>query len=507
LQNFSLIDDGQVLLQSSSYLEDCYSRLECSKFIDQTFELGSGRFRPSYWLINNSTYGIFHNNAQSHHVFRACVIGYFAILLLTLVLIDLEIHWLFVFTGVMLFMTNFSFSENIIRLGTNEPYQVVFLALFSLLYLNREKMHKAFKLYFPLLVLLLIWAVLIKENNIAVLPAVFLTEFFFNNRKISKKNLVLVGIPAFILVLGIFVSKLTPSVISLDIPVYTSNYVTDIRVIFKNSLANVRLLLNSMSPFLKLTLIISPFLYINKKIRRTLKQKKFYYWIFFSTFFTIILFPWRHVLERYQLVAIFGLTVVTMFLLNQVFIYAKDNFLPQTATTGFAGGALSFLSFVLIMNTLSRGLPVNLAKTLNYRDWFSVFTTFEKDQIEAIAKYKKQKIYINAKENINNWEVLYEIPIHLKFLYNLSTKTEVLKGELPKEGYIFSRSPFDLEVPLNELDELGYHRVDHQLYSVDQIDPIEYRKSFILRPIQTTLSAPIIEDKHEYYWEIRELAK
>ena len=194
-----------------------------------------------------------------------------------------------------------------------------------------------------------------------------------------------------------------------------------------------------------------------------------------------------------------------MFLLSQMFVYIKNNILPPKATKGLAWGSICLLSFILIMNAFSRGLPINLAKTLNYRNWFLVFTTFEKNQVEAIAKYEKQKLYINARENINNWEVLYEIPIHLKFLYNSPQNVELLKKELPKDGYVFSRSPFDLEISLDELDELSYKRIDYQHYSVDQIDPIEFRKVFVLKPIQTTLSPPIVEDKHEYYWEIREL--
>ncbi|MFZ3301100.1 MAG: hypothetical protein WA152_00080, partial [Microgenomates group bacterium] len=71
-----MVDDGQVLLQSSSYFISCVTEFNCSQFIDQTFEFGSSRFRPSYWIINNINFAAFGLNATFYHLFRTYVVGY-----------------------------------------------------------------------------------------------------------------------------------------------------------------------------------------------------------------------------------------------------------------------------------------------------------------------------------------------------------------------------------------------------------------------------------------------
>lgn len=504
-RNFSLVDDGQVLVQSSSYLEDCFLHLKCSKFVDQTFELGTNRFRPSYWLINNTTYEIFRNDAQLHHLFRVYVVGLVLALLLTLILLDLKVGWIFTLTAVLAFITNYSFTENIIRLGTNEPYQVIFLAIFSLFYLNRERIEKRSKNYLSLLLVLLIWTILIKENNIAVLPVILATEFVFNKPKLSVKAFILTAVPSLIFFLGTFLTKRLPSTISVDIPVYTSNYIAHPLTILGNSINHIRLLLNSMSPFLKLSLFFFPLLFVVKTLRKLLKVKKFFYWTFFGLSFTAILFPWRYVLERYQLVAIFGLTVVIAFLFDKVLFSIRKVLLSGAKTHFIYGGLFNIISFLVVMNLFFKGFPLNLAKSINYREWFSVFTEFESDQVRAIAKYNDQKVYINSKNNINNWELLYELPIHLRFLYRLNPNIEILTSLKNLKGYIFSRSSFDSVVEIDEIGKSGYKLVSTKAYHIDQIDSIKFREQFAMRPLQTILNPPLSKDHFEYYWEIRKI--
>lgn len=504
-RNFSLVDDGQVLVQSSSYLDDCVLRFRCSKFLDQTFEFGTSRFRPSYWLVNNLVYEVFRNNAELHHAFRIYVVGYLMILLLSLILLDLGVGWLFLITGVFIFVSNYSFSENIIRLGTNEPYQVIFLAIFSLLYLRSKEKRGSGILspLSPILIILLTWTIFIKENNIAVLPAILLTEYVFVKKRVLKKVLVFIGLPFLLLVLGTVISRIMPSSISGDIPVYTSNYVTNLVIILDNSIANLRLLVNSLSPFLKLSILLFPLLYVNKRIREKLRNKKFYYWMFFTIFFTLILFPWRYVLDRYQLVSIFGISIVTTLLFDHGLRFIRNSILPKSFTLGIYGVLFDIASFVIAMNLFFRGFPLNLAKTVNYREWFSAFTQFESDQVRAIALYNDQKVYINGKNNINNWEFLYEIPIHIRFLYELKQNVYMLETLENQEGYIFSRSSFDSAINTDNLEKAGYRIVDSKSYYIDQIDPIRFRQGFVNQPLRTILNPPLSESGFDYYWEVR----
>lgn len=505
-QHFSLVDDGQVLIQSSSYLEDCIFQQKCGKFLDQTFEFGTSRFRPSYWLINNFLYEAFGNNAQLHHTFRIYVVGYLLILLLSLVFLDLKIGWPMFVVGLLIFVTNYSFSENIIRLGTNEPFQVFFLAIFSLLYLRFREQKPTFPIIFPFLVILLIWTILIKENNIAILPVIVLTEYFYSKNNLGKA-LKLVAIPSAVFGLGVVLSKILPSTISLNIPVYTSNYVTNPQIILDNAVSNMQLLFNSMSPLLKLALFLSPLLIVIQRTRKLLKNEKFYYWLLFTGFFTLILFPWRYVLERYQLISIFGITVVITFVIHIFLKFVEENLFSRIQVIQIYKIAFEMLSFLVIINLFSRGLPVNLAKTINYRDWFSSFTLFEADQVRAIARFNDDKVYVNGVDNINNWELLYEVPIHLEFLYGLAPNIKNFDPSVDQMGYIFSRTSFDSVVEIDELARLGYKIVSFNSYHINQIDPLQFRDRFALRPLQTIEAPPLTETGYDYYWEVRRLEK
>src|SRR3972149_6087579 len=195
VRNFSLIDDGQVLMQNASYLESCVSGKSCSNFLAQTLEWGTGRVRPTYWIIQGIIYETFRNNAVAHHVFRVFGVGFSAVILLTYILVKMKLRAVAIILAVTLFFTSFSFSENIIRLGPNEPFQILFLLAFSAIYLLIGPLSKLSKWKFISLLLFLFVGVFIKENNISILFALFFTELFLY-KKIYLRQIVLVGFPA-----------------------------------------------------------------------------------------------------------------------------------------------------------------------------------------------------------------------------------------------------------------------------------------------------------------------
>jgi len=355
-----------------------------------------------------------------------------------------------------------------------------------------------------ILLLILIWTVFIKENSLVVLPAIFFTEYL-SNKKNLRGAAILVALPFVLLVSGIVFTKYIPSSIAPDIPSYTTNYVTDLRVIMGNALSNIRLLFNSLSPFLKLSLFLLPLLVVSKSTRASLKNAKIYYWFLFAVFFTLILFPWRYVLERYQLISIFGLTILMSFVLDKVIEFLWNNISTKRRVTPMHKLFFELFVFWLVMSLFFRGLPINLAKTINYSTWFEGFTRFESEQVRAIATHNEEKVYINAVDNINNWEFLYEVPIHLKFLYHLDPNVQIVTESPTNNGYLFSRSSFDSVIELEKLSESGYEIDDSNTYKIDQIDPILFRKQFNKKPIRTILTPPLKEEGFDYYWEIRKL--
>ena len=504
INSFSLVDDGQVLVQSWSYLKDCVQKKDCSVFVDQTFEFGVSRFRPAYWLINNTIYSFFGDNAQAHHIFRVFATGYATVFLLALILRDLGINSLFTLLGTILFFTNYYFTENVIRLGTNEPYQVIFLAIFSYLYLNRKKSQKKSSKSFIFLTLLLVWTILIKESNIAIIPTLLLFEWYFSGNKIPKKTMMMFSIPAIILLLGIVYSKTLLTQISLDIPIYASNYMISPLSMLRNLMFHTKLLLNSLSPFLKLSIVIIFAIFmLRKKIKNILKAPKLSYWLIFTISFIGVLLPWRYVLDRYQLIVVFGLIILIMALFQEFYKYLKTRLVKKNSL--LQKHIFNAVSIIVVANLFFHGFPLNLAKTINYSNWFYGFNKYEADQMQVIAKYANQELYVNGKDNINNWEFLYEIPIHLKYLFGQDTDVQRITDQIPQNGYLFSKTPFDSQVEISELADKGYEPIDQKTYSVDRIDPIKFKENFVMKPIRTVIDPPLHPDKHVYYWEIRKL--
>ena len=409
----------------------------------------------------------------------------------------------FILTGTLVFSTNYAFSENIIRLGTNEPFQVVFLALFSLLYLRKNYLKNK---YFIPLVILLTFTILIKENNIAVLPAILSAAYFpkDKDKKIPKKIYALIGIPLIVFILGTVITKILPSSISPEIPIYTENYVINPTTIIENSRANFQLLLNSLSPFLKISIFLLPLFFVSEKTRRELKNKNFYFWSFFTLFFTGILFPWKYVLERYQLVSVFGIITVIFFLFDRFFKIIIMIVSSKISIYRFSEVISNLAIFPILIYLFVRGLPVNFAKTLNYRDSYKTYAQFEADQVKTIANFIERKVYINAKRNNENWEFLYELPIHLKYIYGVGAKALILEKLDSSKTYIFSRTLLGPAVEKEDLEKAGYKILEAKMYHVDQIDPIKFREQFLFQPIDSIIDPPW-EVRQDYYWEIRKL--
>src|SRR3990167_7396010 len=179
--NFSFIDDGQHY-QNSRLLSDCIRFKECSRFINEVFiEKQFNRFRPFSWLAQGFMFEFSGYSASVLHLLRAYGLGLLLILFLVSTLIFAQTKTVFIIVALCLFTLNRSFTENIIRLGPVEPYQVIFLALFSILFLKKryfiEKgFHKG--LLNILIFLTLTSLILTKETSFVILlPILFINQF------------------------------------------------------------------------------------------------------------------------------------------------------------------------------------------------------------------------------------------------------------------------------------------------------------------------------------------
>jgi hypothetical protein len=303
------------------------------------------------------------------------------------------------------------------------------------------------------------------------------------------------GLPMLIFGLGSVLSKFVPAT-SLSTFVYTSNYSLNLYQVINNSYDILLILLNGMSPFLKLVGLIALFMFIFRSQRSTLFRRELVYWLLFSIFSIGILTPWKFVLDRYYLIGILGLTIVVAYILNMVWIWINNSFYQPIVS--------ELILLLLLSNLFFRGFPINLARTINYQHWFAIFTTFEKDQVLAISKYNSNGLAINAKEDLTNWEFLYEIPIHLRMIRGINSNIELVDGTDLRGEYVFTRSSSDPVYKAEDLSKNGYSVVESHFYNVDQIDPLAFRNNFKLRPLQSLQSPPLQTDGLSYYWEIRQ---
>jgi hypothetical protein len=165
------------------------------------------------------------------------------------------------------------------------------------------------------------------------------------------------------------------------------------------------------------------------------------------------------------------------------------------------------VTIIVLSNVFFLGASVNIARSINYRNWFLTITQFEAEQVGAIARYADQIVYINAKDIINNWEVVYEIPLHIKFFF--TGKPEVLRVATPPPdaGVLFTRSSLEPVIDAEFLSKLDYPILESREYSVSQIDTVAFRESFITKPIQTLKTPPLLKEGFNYYWEIRSLSR
>ena len=500
LRNFSLIDDGQ-LIKYGYYLRECLVDHRCISFKTQIIDVlpDVGLSRLGSWFLHGVLYQGPAINAPFQHSLRAFGFGLVMVLLLVLASLSAGSNIIAITLGAAVFITNYSFSENIIRLGPIEPYMVIFLGIFSLLFLNLHRLSKKWRLpAISTLFFSLIYFLLIKEASIAILPILLVVGVLFPlilNRKVLIVILIVSG--------GIyFLVKLLLRGTELNIN-YAGNYNFDPLYIFQNAGYFLSLLSNSLNPFFEFSLIFVPLVLIFKKFRQRITDFHFIYWLLVFVSFTAILFPWRYVLDRYLLPSIFSFSIFISILTSRVMgEIEKKNKFNKKSTILFR-----LVAVFVLFNLFFRGASLNIAKTINYRNWFAVFTQFEADQVSAIAKNKDGTVFINAEDTIDNWEIVYEIPLHLKFFYAREPKVARLETRVPSEGYLFTRSSLKPILNLETLATSPYSLIDSKTYHVSQIDPTAFRTSFESKPIQTLNNPPLLKEGFSYYWEIRKIVR
>lgn len=495
-KNFSLIDDGQNI-EYSYHFSNCLFKRNCEGLKTEVFINEGGRSRIAYWLFQSFLYQGPLINAQLQHLIRIYGFGLIMVMLFLFIAVKLKVSLLATILGITIFVTNYSFSENIIRLGTLEPYQVIFLALFSIVFLNSDSIKKRNKIFFYIIsIFLLSLLFLVRETSIAVFPVIILICLIFRKSKSVKDCLIILGLPTIFFLLA--KKLLAGSGIG---SVYVSDYNLNPLFIFQNAKSFINILMISTSPFIKISFVVTLLGLFFPKTRKLILSEDILYWLFMFIAFTVIYFPWKYVLDRYLLISFFCFSVFVSLLFSRILSVFEENLLVKKYL-----GIYYVLVFLIFSNLFFRGFPINFARTINYRNWFLTFTQFEADQVKAISGYRDNIIHINATDALNNWEIVYEIPLHLKYFYEGKTETVRLETPVfPKSGYLFSRLSLEPVISLDSLTKSKYTILNSNSYYVSQIDPIAFRELFKMKPLQALQNPPLLKEGLDYYWEIRKL--
>jgi len=484
--NFSLIDDGQ-MLQNSIFFDKCFSAGDCDNLGAVLVEKEFGRFRPFYWFINYVLYILFEMNPVFYHQFRIHILGLFLFFLVVFSVILSGGRKFGAFIGGMLFLSSYSFTENIVRLGPAEPYQAVFVIAFLVIFLKRR--------WDAWLILLLLYFIsfLIKETSLVlVLPVLILSFLFGRNKTDMRHAIVFTALAVFVFVL----SRKISSPISGELA-YIDNFKFDVNLIVSNILGYSRMFLNATQPFVKLSLVISfAILLIHKNRKNFFIKESYLLWFTVLFSFMAILLPWRHVLERYIFVPILSFSILMGIFISNLEVILLS-YIRRTRFKIF----LYLLFVTVVLNVFFYNFPLNLAKSVNYTSWYSNFLKFGKDQVEAIADTHASVVKINAKNILDNWEVLYEIPIHLRHIYK--SQIDVQRTDaIPKVGHIFMSSELVPSFSEDETLSAGFKVVNSNQYKISVIDSIAFRENFRYRPLDTISNPPLSDQEINYTWKI-----
>lgn len=499
LGHFSLIDDGQSFL-NSEIIDNCIAKKDCSMISSVVFEKDFGRFRPLYWFLQWAVGSVFGNNAVSHHLFRGIFIGGMLLITMFVFLNRIKTKTIGIIFSVSIFFPSIVFAENIVRLGPVETWQLLFITFFTLLFTYSQKKEKV-SIFIEILIYILSFLLsTIKETSIAIIVPIIISSIIY--KKVNRISI----FSTLIILLSVLIGKAITSIGPASIP-YSENYnlsLSNIKIYYENSLKYYRLFVLNIPIIFNLFWYILPLSAIINKIRKNIYQYDFVFLCLIFLSFVGILIPWKFVLDRYLFIPLFFLSIIIGKVFGEIF-----KFIIEKISTNVSTGISIFASVIVISSVISSSSIANYVKSYNYSKWFKEFTLFEHDQVEAISKTNSDTIYLNLTESIDNWEIIFEYPLHLKYFYPDTKKNIVLLRETKKINSpitLFSRSSSVPVIPQTEiLSKYIYSKVFLQKkYYVDQIDIEKFMKEYYRHPLKVIFYPPITTGRYEYSWEIRE---
>ncbi|MDQ3008757.1 MAG: hypothetical protein M3Q81_04120 [bacterium] len=496
IRYFSLIDDGQAY-DNAHILKECVLTLECDGAVPILVEKEFGRFRPMYWILQSLQFQIANFDAAAIHVVRVLFIGSLLVLLLVLNIYSITKSVLGALFGTMFFISTYSFAENIIRLGPSDSFQLIFIATFSLLFLHFSKLKKflSSKVLMTFMILCLIAASLIRETSIALLPVILGTGIFFGTPDFKMKKLPFILTPFLLIVLGKYVAR--PESNTLN---YGGFYSTSVSNILATTEAYISILLPLTKYLLPLVTLVFLGIILDK-LKSKFSSRALFYWIITGLCFVAIFLPWQFALERYLLICLFAVAVsvggVVGIAINEIKLFLQNT--SHQYKQYFSAG-ITVLAVILLSNFYFMTFGLQIAKSLNYAHWYRNYVRYEHDLVTAIAE-TDESLYLNAVNTLDNWEVLYELPLHLRFYFNQERTLEITET-LEPNMLVLSTSSL---LPVPELSaEIASSStvVRTNTFEIQQINVLAFRSKLRVHPLQTIMNPDFETQTINHTWSI-----
>ncbi len=420
---FWWVDDGWDIFISQKILNSvAHFNLD---WINIIFNESGGRFRAGYWIYQSLEYFIGGNNPALHFFVHYLVILGAALLIFGIVFRLTKSGLLGFFSSIFYILTPLN-TENLFRLGPQEPLLGLFLAG-SMYYLLKNKIY--------LSILFLLFAILTKENGFVLwIPVLFYYSAKRIVLKIRDKSLEKYTLWGLIFTIPVILNTL------LRRGGYSGFYSFEIDKITSHFMSYISLINEALSPLL--AIFVTTFLFRSFVIFRNGKYRKYRQDLLYEAMFLILFLalvvvqsPWAFVLNRYVMPATVGLVIFMAMEVSGI-----KNYLVEINKNKILPWLIAIFAVYIVSFLWMNGTHVFLSGELSAHQ-----TSFVQSLYESLAKEVPQGgiVLLNFHEGDSTKELVVETAMHLDLLYQRSDiKVDYLNlDNLPKTNYMIVGTP------------------------------------------------------------------
>lgn len=437
------------------------------------FNEPGGRFRVMYWFFQTFVYLIGGTNPTLHFFIHYLVILLSAFLIFRIV-IRITKSNLSAFASSVFYVLNPINTENLYRLGPQEPILCLFL-ITSIYFLVKNKTF--------LSIFFLLLTAMSKENGFILWIPVFCfylgKRILFKKRDLAMEKYCLWGfIFSIPFVLNTFLRN----------GGYSSNYILNVNQIAANFVTYILSIKTGFSPFFTIfsaTYLIRLIICFRNPRYKNLRLGLLYQGMFMLLFllFVVVQSPWTFVLDRYIMPGTVGLVI---FIGLEIAGIKKMLLMRKVRRVSWLAGA--FTAFFLIFIT------VNTIQIYNYGRGFVHNTRFIQSLYSNLANEVPQngKVLLNFLKGDSTIELVVQTGMQLDLLYHRpDIQVSYLSlDNLPKGSFIIVGTPqIRAEYPRDVVEKnIGSFRKDESLVQQDRFlvltTPVELFKQVIKKVFQ-----------------------